>query len=721
MIRQSLIFITLFFCMLFTASGQENPIDKNGLALDTIVHFTKADLDSIFGLRLTNKAGWIFKSGNKQDASSIDIDLAGWERLNPSQITNDMADSSGKFEGWFRLQFTIDSAFAKLPLYLDKEDHAAEDIYINGKLFRQFGEKGNDRASFKEHIQDFEIRSPIFLEPDTTYTLAIHYVDYSTYWGIAKWLPLGSTRFVTNDYFDYMSFIGYRHLFDLLSSLIFFILFWLLYFLIKEESELLFIALFSTIMLLENFSTAFYGGDSLYFTIPSHYMIILAYCGFYLELCFYLFCVLFAYKIYYGKVPKWLILGSLIIPLFFFFLNNDIGDFLYFIFKISIGIFLIYLSIKSKNKVLSARILLYCLTLSYVLTLVGLLVRQSSIKDDFSLRLIMVHSDTIGKAILFLGMLAFVAYRMREKNEDMRQNAMELVKVEAEKSALITSQNEKLELKVKERTSELNQSLEELKATQSQLIQSEKMASLGELTAGIAHEIQNPLNFVNNFSEVNKELLEELEEEIDNGNYDEVKALAKDVSTNEDKIIFHGKRADGIVKGMLQHSRSSTGQKEMTNINTLSDEYLRLAYHGLRAKDKTFNATLNTDFDDSIGKLNIVSQDMGRVILNLITNAFYVVKKKKEENPKGYNPTVSVSTEKQDNMVLIKVSDNGNGVPKEVLDKIFQPFFTTKPSGEGTGLGLSLSYDIVKAHGGELTVDTKQGEGTTFTIALPMK
>ncbi|SDS19200.1 Two component regulator propeller [Maribacter dokdonensis] len=284
----------------------------------------------------------------------------------------------------------------------------------------------------------------------------------------------------------------------------------------------------------------------------------------------------------------------------------------------------------------------------------------------------------------------------------------------------LTKENRILEERVSNRTVQLKTKIDELKSTQSKLIQSEKMASLGELTAGIAHEIQNPLNFVNNFSEVNKELLEELEEEIDNGNYDEVKALAKDVSANEDKIIFHGKRADGIVKGMLQHSRSSTGQKEMTDINTLSDEYLRLAYHGLRAKDKTFNATLNTDFDDSISKLNIVAQDMGRVILNLITNAFYVVKKKKEENPDGYEPTVSVSTEKLGNMVLIKVSDNGNGVPKEVLDKIFQPFFTTKPSGEGTGLGLSLSYDIVKVHGGELTVETKQGEGTTFTISLPM-
>ncbi|TLP80255.1 sensor histidine kinase [Maribacter sp. ACAM166] len=285
----------------------------------------------------------------------------------------------------------------------------------------------------------------------------------------------------------------------------------------------------------------------------------------------------------------------------------------------------------------------------------------------------------------------------------------------------LTKENKLLEERVSQRTSQLKNKIEELKATQSKLIQSEKMASLGELTAGIAHEIQNPLNFVNNFSEVNKELLEELEEEIEKGNFDEVKALAKDVSANEDKIIFHGKRADGIVKGMLQHSRSSNGIKERTDINTLADEYLRLAYHGLRAKDKTFNATLNTDFGDNIGEITIVPQDIGRVILNLITNAFYVVKKKKEQNLKGFEPTVSVSTKRQGSMVLVSVSDNGNGVPKDVLDKIFQPFFTTKPSGEGTGLGLSLSYDIVKVHGGELNVETEQGQGTTFIISLPMK
>ncbi|MGB5435105.1 MAG: two-component regulator propeller domain-containing protein [Maribacter sp.] len=266
---------------------------------------------------------------------------------------------------------------------------------------------------------------------------------------------------------------------------------------------------------------------------------------------------------------------------------------------------------------------------------------------------------------------------------------------------------------------EIEKAYSELKNTQSQLVQSEKMASLGELTAGIAHEIQNPLNFVNNFSEVNKELLLEMDEEIEKGNFAEVKALAKDVADNEDKIIFHGKRADGIVKGMLQHSRSSSGQKEPTDINVLADEYLRLAYHGLRAKDKSFNATLNTDFDQTIGKINIVPQDIGRVILNLITNAFYVVKEKKDQNTTGYEPTVTVSTKQQGNMILVSVQDNGNGIPKEVLNKIFQPFFTTKPSGQGTGLGLSMSYDIIKAHSGDLKVETKEGEGTTFIIKLP--
>ncbi|MEP6597234.1 MAG: ATP-binding protein [Ginsengibacter sp.] len=274
---------------------------------------------------------------------------------------------------------------------------------------------------------------------------------------------------------------------------------------------------------------------------------------------------------------------------------------------------------------------------------------------------------------------------------------------------------------LKEEKNRAENALAELKATQKQLIQSEKMASLGELTAGIAHEIQNPLNFVNNFSEVNKELLIELNEEIEKGNYEEVKIIAEDITNNEEKISHHGKRADIIVKGMLQHSRVSTGQKEPTDINTLADEYLRLSYHGMRAKDKTFNATLETDFDAGISKINIIPQDIGRVLLNLYNNAFYAVADASASPARqGYKPSVAVRTRRIDDKFEIRVTDNGNGIPQKVIDKIFQPFFTTKPTGQGTGLGLSLSYDIIKAHGGEIKVGTTEGEGAEFTIQLPL-
>src|SRR5665213_1909868 len=276
----------------------------------------------------------------------------------------------------------------------------------------------------------------------------------------------------------------------------------------------------------------------------------------------------------------------------------------------------------------------------------------------------------------------------------------------------------------------IEKTLGDLKQMQAQLIQSEKLASLGEHTAGIAHEIQNPLNFVNNFSDVNTELIDELngerlkpkaerDEQLEN-------EIINDIKENEQKINHHGKRADAIVKGMLQHSRQSSGQKEPTDINALADEYLRLSYHGLRAKDKTFNAMMKTDFDSSIGKVNFIPQDIGRVLLNLFNNAFYAVsEKQKAEGAKlnaetPYEPTISIATKKIDGNIFIHVQDNGNGIPQNMVDKIFQPFFTTKPTGEGTGLGLSLAYDIIKAHGGELKVETKEGEGTEFIIQLPV-
>ncbi len=316
----------------------------------------------------------------------------------------------------------------------------------------------------------------------------------------------------------------------------------------------------------------------------------------------------------------------------------------------------------------------------------------------------------------------------------------------AEETALVTSLAEAFSIayaryedftKLEKAKQHTESALTDLKATQAQLIQSEKMASLGELTAGIAHEIQNPLNFVNNFSEVNKELLEELADEIIKGNTDDISTIIKDLADNEEKINLHGKRADAIVKGMLQHSRTSKGERELTDINALCDEYLRLTYHGLRAKDKSFNASIKTDFDNSIGKISVVPQDIGRVIMNLLTNAFYACTERSRSaaplpppenigiNSGGfkdpsykYEPTVWISTKKEGGKVLISVKDNGQGIPQNIVDKIFQPFFTTKPTGQGTGLGLSLSYDIIKAHGGEIKVETKEGEGTQFTIIL---
>jgi signal transduction histidine kinase len=277
---------------------------------------------------------------------------------------------------------------------------------------------------------------------------------------------------------------------------------------------------------------------------------------------------------------------------------------------------------------------------------------------------------------------------------------------------------------LRQRNEKIENALHQLRSTQTQLIQSEKMASLGELTAGIAHEIQNPLNFVNNFSEVSNELIDEMKSELATGNLLLATEIANDVKQNLEKISHHGKRADAIVKGMLQHSRAATGKKEPTGINALADEYLRFAYHGLRAKHQEFNATIQTDFDNSIGKISAVPQDMGRVLLNLYNNAFYAVAEKQKKSIPGYQPLVTVITKRlgsplgDGGRIEIKVTDNGNGIPQNIVDKIFQPFFTTKPTGQGTGLGLSLSYDIIKAHGGEIKVETKDGDGSTFIIQL---
>ncbi|HLO80080.1 MAG TPA: two-component regulator propeller domain-containing protein [Chitinophagaceae bacterium] len=312
----------------------------------------------------------------------------------------------------------------------------------------------------------------------------------------------------------------------------------------------------------------------------------------------------------------------------------------------------------------------------------------------------------IGYALL-LGIIAFfmdryLRHRILEKEREKNRNR------ELEQAR-----------EIQKAYANLEQAHEALKATQKQLIQSEKMASLGELTAGIAHEIQNPLNFVNNFSEVNKELSDELIEAAEKGNLDEVKQIASDIRLNDEKIRSHGKRADSIVKSMLMHSRANSGQKESVDINALVDEYVRLSYHGLRARDKNFNVELDTKYDTSIRNVHAIPQEIGRVILNLVNNAFYAVTERKKSAADGYSPKVTITTSPGKNGVDITVADNGTGIPDTIREKIMQPFFTTKPTGQGTGLGLSLSYDIIKTHGGDIILDSREGEGTTFVVRLP--
>ncbi|MCA6495431.1 MAG: tetratricopeptide repeat protein [Chitinophagaceae bacterium] len=334
-----------------------------------------------------------------------------------------------------------------------------------------------------------------------------------------------------------------------------------------------------------------------------------------------------------------------------------------------------------------------------------------------------------------LQMMAFEEEQRKLELEQTRKEAQARIKVYFLVAVILlvslfgflmfrsNKQKQKVNLQLQKQKQEIEMTLEKLTSTQSQLVQAEKMASLGELTAGIAHEIQNPLNFVNNFAEVNTELVDELKKEIEPAGIPIANELIEDIKANSEKITFHGKRADAIVKSMLQHSRKSSGQKELTDINALCDEYLRLSYHGLRAKDKSFNAEFDTQFDTTLAPISVVPQDIGRVILNLINNAFYAVnERQKKDKDSGYKPRVTLTTRQEGNQVVIEVADNGTGMPDQVKEKIFQPFFTTKPTGEGTGLGLSLSYDIVtKGHHGIMDVESAEGLGTRFQVKLPFQ
>jgi two-component system, NtrC family, sensor kinase len=685
---------------------------------------------------ISEMKGWHFKQGNDTAWAKKDIDLTGWKRMMPTELSEKMADKDDRLEGWFRIKIKPDSTFGETALGIRISTWAASDLYVDGKWIASFGNTGLNGAPYQEYrFAGNPLPVAVNLLPGNEYTIALHVVDYISplppFDLKAKELGLRSLMSVVIP--EYYSTVlpevtnrTYSSNIILAAvSAVLCLLFWLLFFQNRSEKNLLLFSLASSFLTISLIADAFatnrgaaYGGIS--------------YVG--LWVCYQINVV---FLLYFTLVP--LILArifkrrfsriiSFIFVLFLLYalaanmrfivvrINIDrIISFLALFLTIITSIYYVVSSWKTLKGAQWAIVIGLMVPLSVLFTLVMSQFISPGITERINMGIVVV--------VIFLSfpfsLMIYVAMRFKEMIHDVQENAKQVVQMSEEKKEQAINQQKILQEEVTRQTAEIRTTLDHLRSTQSQLIQSEKMASLGELTAGIAHEIQNPLNFVNNFSEVSNELIGEMVDEVDKGNTEEVKSIAKDVQQNLEKILHHGKRADAIVKGMLQHSSSGSGKKEPTNINALADEYLRLAYHGLRAKDKSFNATMKTEFDETIGNINIIPQDIGRVILNLITNAFYVVNEKSKQGIAGYDPTVEVKTNSETGKVLIAVTDNGNGIPLSIRDKIFQPFFTTKPTGQGTGLGLSLSYDIVKAHGGVLEVISTDGKGSTFTISLP--
>ena len=686
--------------------------------------------------------GWRHIIGDNPEFAKPAFDDGSWQPINPTLDVHDTLQQLSAGVVWFRLHLTPDSSTARSQLALVIQQSGASEIYLNGIKIESYGVVSSDLEKVKAH-------DPLWKPLPVTLNLAgnvlaIRYalqpnISYTKVFETEN--PAFAIKLMhADDAVDYhhgnaSKIIGFTAVLIGISLMIV-ILHLSFYILYPSQKANLYFAMFAIFYCIGSVTqllywlypmgvgNKFYLGNFtfLFFTLGYVCQLITTYL--FLErrkdFSFYFLIALgviaLAFNVWpYGWGWKF---GSPIFDL---------------LVQINIARIAILATIKKQRGA-------WIIAVGAVNTLIffAIFLSQGTFTNTsfvLSLPAIRIFTYVMQNISLPTASSVFLAFEFAFINRAIQQKLVEVSELskknlahQKEKQQILEAQNETLEKQVQERTNSLTQSLQDLKATQSQLIQSEKMASLGELTAGIAHEIQNPLNFVNNFSDINKELVGELRQEIKKGNLNEADSIADSIETNEEKINHHGRRADAIVKGMLQHSRSSTNVKEPTNINTLADEYLRLAYHGWRAKDKSFQATLNTHYDATIGNIDIVPQDIGRVMLNLINNAFYAVSEKKKQlsengasDSDGFVPSVSIATTKSSNKIQISIKDNGNGVPEKVMDKIFQPFFTTKPTGQGTGLGLSLSYDIVKAHGGELTAESLVGEGSLFTIQLPLQ
>jgi signal transduction histidine kinase len=682
--------------------------------------------------------GWKFQAGDNPDYANADYDDSNWQRINPTLDMRDLPESTKSGICWLRLHLVVDSSLLREQLSLLINQSVASEIYLNGRLLYKFGTISDN---LEEIIAYNPLAMPFSLPFDKSkeQLLAVRYVfqpniSYLAAFGQSPFLRIHLNK-------TYAAVKQWRRLdrglptsiIIRIGAFIILAIFYLSFFVYYPEQKAnLFFFLHALLLMM---------GDGIQFNFVSghieiQYLFLLVNLAVAFWDLAHLFLLTALYSLLWQK-RSWIYLGLTAAIFVGIFLNfsgfPNSFEISQFVISNLVNIEIVRTAVKALKLNMKGAWIIAAGAISFSIFWAAFVLGTSiynyiyiPISENYQLGDVLYNlaylSIPMATAIYMALDFAFTSHALKEKLTEVEDLSRKTIAQEKEKQQILSSQKETLEKQVTERTAELKQSLEELKSTQAQLIQQEKMASLGELTAGIAHEIQNPLNFVNNFSEVSQELVDELQQELDTGDTTEAKALAEDIKQNLCKIHHHGKRADSIVKNMLQHSRSSQGERQLTDINALADEYLRLAYHGLRAKDKEFNADFKLEADPNLSKIEVVPQEIGRVLLNLFNNAFYATEQKKAQLNGQYQPQVKVTTKTFAGKVEIKVRDNGVGIPESVQQKIFQPFFTTKPTGEGTGLGLSLSYDIItKGHEGELKVESKDGEFTEFIILLPKK
>jgi two-component system, NtrC family, sensor kinase len=711
------------------------------------IAFTQSDtirIESVPKQGVLLEKGWKWHSGDAPQWSNPDFDDSQWGAINPCLDINQIPGLKEQSIGWLRTTLSIPPEVVSKSLILVLKQSVASEVYINGRLVEKIGFIGtpNTTQSVSQY-HSFTVGIPFPSDGRLLHiALRIGYEKNIFYGRVgfndnacvrASVVETANIRNLTW-YFQKQIYYGWFQV-GIVTILTFIHL--AFYFLFRTQRANLYFSC-ATFLLGIAFLSIATTTDFIETASGYFYTLIAETAVFPLA---YLFLTKAIYELYERKTGLifWLLaaIGLLLIGSMFtpFSVGSYYIEMFAEMFMSAEIIRVTWIAIKQQKT--GAKFIMVGMVLSFFmfslfyiemaigkLGIIALTTYQNANIVVYQIALIGVPiSMSLYLAMNFANINKTLIEKLLENDELNRKNLIQ----EQDKKQILAKQNDLLEQQVHERTTQLEQSLDDLKHAQNQLVQKEKLASLGELMAGISHEIQNPLNFVNNFSELSVDLAKELKEEIEKELIDKglVKEILSDLSSNQEKINHHGKRASNIVKGMLEHSRASTGVKELTDISKLAEEYLRLSYHGLRAKDKDFNADFSTDFDGNLPKIEVIPQDIGRVLLNLINNAFYTVHQRKQfserlELSESYTPAVSVSTQQLDNQIIIKVKDNGTGMPESVRAKVFQPFFTTKPTGQGTGLGLSLAYDIVtKGHGGTLEVESTEGVGTEFIISLP--